>query len=438
MSLVLVARVCVVVALSFPVMVRAQGCQGDTSYQYANRLRDQGAYTDAVAVYEDVLKRHPTCMAAKIEVGFCLLRVGEYEKATAALKEAHQATLMDKDDPEVAAKVRKLIEIQLDSISQLHKQPRQRDETINLHGNNVGQVGSQAQVSAALGVSDNINGGVDFDELTFGPPGATITKKLGDKSKEQEGSWLDLEAAWQSALPLSEKVKGNLHLSASWRDVHGESESDLSTVRGVAELRPLNVSQAFEPRVVLSGGSFILDNKEYRNDLAIGGRVSHKVANHKVTLGYQFADHNYRTVSDLDGRYHRLSLSVPVISEKGSKKIRVGFDLGYQWPETVERLGDYRETSVRLRGGFEPIANHSVSASYGVSRQQDTEPYNEEFFNDAKRNIEQKVLDIGWAVELDKKLSLEANLQHRNRSSDIPLFEHDATDLVAGIRWQLD
>lgn len=428
---------CMTAACLVPV-AWGQSCQEDENYQYAGQLKGQGACTDAIAVYDDVLQRYPTCMAAKIEVGLCLVEMGEYEKAEKILTEVREVSLLDSYDIEGAAKVRELLDIQLVEISRMQKRSIMSDKSITLHGSS-NQDDSRLQFSASMGGSDNINGGLDLDELTFGPPGATVTKKLGDKTKKQKGSWVDLETAWQSdSLQVVDSVNGRAYVMATWRDVHGSSDTDLGTVRGVVELRPVDVISSLEPKIVLSGGSFILDSQDYRDDLAVGGRISTSIDDHKLVLGYQFADHNYRTATDLDGRYHRLSLAMPVFSEWGDNKLSLSLDFGYQWPEVAERLGDYQEKSARVRIGGEPAVHHTISASYGISQQQDSAPYNQGFFGDTKRNIEQQLLDIGWAVELDKTLSLEANLQHRRRNSDIPLFEHDATDVTLGLRWQLD
>ncbi len=428
----------------FPVLALATACNSDKDYQYANHLREQEAYTDAVAVYESVLVRDPACMAAKIEMGFCHLNLGNYDQATAALNEARQATLQDNSNPDAANKVRKLIDAQLAQIPQMRNRSRPQDTAIAIQQGGR-TTPANAQFSAGLGFSDNINGGVQFDELTFGQGDATITKTLTEQNKAHEGTWLDLEAAWQHYMQVSEGVDGKWQVMATWRDSHdnsdvvlNEGEFDLGTVRSVLELKPSGTPVPFDPRVVLSGGSFFLGGEEYRDDLAIGGRVSKEIAGRKVTLGYQFADHNYRTIDNTDGRYHRLSLSVPLLPATGSKNLMLGFDLGHQWPESTGRLGDYRETSGKLRLSFEPAPQSAVSASFGVSKQQDAAPYNRDFFGDAKRNVEQQVLDVGWSMEIDKDLTFEANIQHRKRDSAVKLFEHDATDLTVGLRWQLD
>lgn len=420
-----------------PAWLLASTCHEDANYQYANQLREQGAYTDALAVYDSVLVRDPACMAAKIEMGFCYLYLGDYGQASQLLNDARQASLQETDDPEAAANVRALIDAQLEQIPQLRQRARIEGDSIQIQAGSAGKA-PRAQLSVGVGVSDNINGGVQFDELTFGTGDAVITQKLGEQSKAQDGEWLDLEAAWQGDVPVTDEMPGQLYLAASWRDIPGGTESDLGTLRGGLELKPAGILPELNPKVVVSGGSFILDGREYRDDLAVGARISPEIRGHKFTLGYQFAHHNYRTINETDGRYHRLSLALPLLPETGLMKTRLGLDLGYQWPEAAERLGDYYETSAKLRLGVEPVPRLSVSASYGVSQQRDAEPYNPEFFGDAKRNLDQEVLDIGWAMAVSKDLSLEANLQYRQRESEVKLFEHNATDLTAGIRWQLD
>lgn len=441
-------------AVFFPALALASTCHNDKEFLYANQLVDQEAYTDAAAVYESVLARDSSCMAAKIELGFCHIHLGNYDKATRSLQEARQATLQDKDNPDEASKVRQLIDAQLAQIPQMRQRAaQQQDAAINVQPSAVAaDVSPKAQLSVGLGVSDNINGGVQFDELTFGQGAATITQKLSQQSKAHQGTWLDLEVAGQRSVPVPEGLEGNLHVIATWRDAHdldwqdpndpkkrrNESEFDLGTLRGMLELKPAGEPSALDPRVVLSGGSFFLDNAEYRDDLAIGGRISQTIADRNVTLGYQFADHNYRTIENTDGRYHRLSLAVPLMSSTGSKKIKLAFDIGHQWPESTGRLGDYRETSGKLRLSLEPTPQSDLSVSYGISKQQDAAAYNRDVFGDVKRNTEQKALNIGWSKEIEKDVSLEANFQHRKHNSDVKLFEHTATDMTVGLRWQLD
>ena len=435
---------CIGAIALFPALVNASSCSSDKNFVYANQLVEQEAYTDAVAVYETVLKHDPVCMAAKLELGFCHIHLGNYTKATQVLQEVRRVTLLDKESPE-AAKIRQLIDTQLAQIPQLREGEQQRADNVMLIQKATRNASPQAQLSVGLGLSDNINGGVQFDELTFGQGDASITSKLGEENKAHHGTWFDLEVAGQRRVPTPEGLEGNLHVIATWRDARDADESsvnngefDLGTLRGMLEVKPSGEPSTLDPRLVLSGGGFFLDSAGYRDDMAVGGRISQDVADRKVTLGYQFADHNYRSIDNTDGRYHRASLAIPLIPETGEKKVRVNVDFGYQWPESTDRLGDYRETSGKLRLSLEPMPQSELSLSYSISKQQDAAAYNREFFGEAKRNIEQRALNIGWSMAVEKDLSLEANLQRRRRYSDVKLFEHTATDLTVGFRWELN
>ncbi|WML91900.1 tetratricopeptide repeat protein [Thiothrix lacustris] len=426
-----------------PVAGEAASCQNDKYFKYANQLSEQKACADAVAVYESVLVRDPLCMAAKIELGFCYLHLGNYDKATLALQEVREATLLDNHTG--STNVRQVIDAQLAQIPQMRVRAasQQAEKAIVIERHK--QASSpRAKLSVGIGVSDNVNGGVQFDELTFGQGDETITRKLGEKNKAHNGTWLDIEVAGQHRIPAPEGLDANAYMIATWRDAYDadsssvdNSEFDLGTLRGMLEIKPTVDSAALEPRLVLSGGRFFLDSTEYRDDLALGGRISQEIGDRKVTLGYQFADHNYRTIDNTDGRYHRVSIAVPLIQPTGKKKLKMGIDVGHQWPESAARLGEYRETSAKLRLSFEPMPKSDLSVSYGVSKQQDGAVYNPEFFGDAKRNIEQQALNVGWSMAVDNNLGFEVNLQRRRRDSDVKLFEQNATDLTAGFYWQL-
>lgn len=419
----------------------AGSCQQDPEYHYARQLFDTGAFADALVVYSAVLARDPRCMAAKIEMGIAYLQTGHYDLATSLLEEARQATFLDTAQPEGAAIARQLIDAHLASIPHLLSASPQAAETTAI----TSVLSSQPTVpdrhaAIAFGASDNINGGIELDELVLGNGNATFTQALSEESKAQHGTWVDLEAAWQKALPVLSERAGRVHIAASWRDIHGGNKSDLGTVRGVVEFNPVAgaSTETENSRVVLSAGSFVLDGDVYRSDVALGLRVAQVVAGHSVHLGYQFADHHYHTVSATDGRYHRLSTTLPLLEGVGRYQADARLDIDYRWPESAERLGDYTEVAARLRLNMQPSARHSVALSYGVSQQTDADAYNTDFFGQAKRDIQQSVLDVGWALELDKQRSLEANLQHRQRHSAIKLFENQATDVTVGIRWELD
>jgi hypothetical protein len=261
---------------------------------------------------------------------------------------------------------------------------------------------------------------------------------LGEESKAQSGSFLDVEGAYQYDLPASTGMDGSLRLAAAMRDNHRGDDYDLGTLRGGLELKPAAIAASVQPSVVLSAGSFFLGGDHYRQDIALGVQALPFVFDRNLKLSYQLTDSYYKTVADVDSRFHKINLSVPLTSGNSVQKFGVGLDLSYQWPESSERLADYRETSARLRLLMEPIPKHTVSASYGFSQQQDAAAYNTLAFGDKKRNLEQQVLDIGWSWKGGRHMAYEANLLTRNTDSSVKLFENSSVEFAAGVRWELE
>lgn len=416
-----------------PAMGLAASCQQDPDYDYARQLRSQQYYMEARAVLQSVIQRDPACMAGKIDLALTHFSLGEYDQSESLLREVRAAAASIPDADE-AARVLKTIDSHLAEIPQLREQTTFRSARVQVQQK---KPDPPLQVAAAIGVGDNVNGGVHFDSLTFDVGGSTFTKVLGEESKAQPGSFMDLEAAYQHELPPSTELDGTFRLMTAVRDNHMGDDFDLGTLRGGLELRPA-VGENLESAIVLSGGSFFLAGDHYRQDVALGAQILPEAFGRKVKLSYQLTDSDYKTVEDTDSRFHKLNLSVPLLGDKPESKLGLGIDFGYQWPESSERLADYRETSVRLRLVMEPLPKHAVSASYGLSQQHDAAAYNTLAFGDKKRNLEQQVLDVGWSWPVGGRITYEANLLARKTASGVKLFENSSAEATVGGRWELD
>lgn len=409
-------------------------CQQDPYYEYARDLRSQQYYAEAKPVLEGVVARDPYCLGAHLDLALTLFSLGEYDQAETMLGELRSAA-SSIADPLESATVLETIDSHLVSIPQLRQQVQTqfRASAAQVH-----QQEPHLQVAAALGIGDNVNGGVHFDKLTFDIGNSTFTKVLGDDSKAQAGSFMDLEAAYQHKLPPSNELDGTFRLMAAARDNHMGEEYDLGTLRGGLELKPGGLAAGLQPSIVLSGGSFFLGGGHYRQDIAVGVQILPEIADRNAKLSYQLTDSDYKTVGDTDARFHKLNLSVPLTVDQPERHFGVALDLGYQWPESRERLADYSETSARLRLVMMPESGHEISASYGLSQQHDAAAYNPLAFGDKKRNLEQQVLDIGWSHPMGKRMSYEANLLTRKTDSAIKLFENSSVEVLGGVRWELD
>lgn len=417
-----------------PVVGMAASCQQDPEYQYARELRGQQYYAEAKPVLQGVVARDPACMAAHLDLALTLFSLGEYVEAETMLKDIRVAAA-NIADPTEAASVLATIDSHLDSIPPLQAGGQAQFRS---SANQVQQQTPSVQVAAAFGVGDNVNGGVHFDQLTFDIGNSTFTKILGEESKAQSGTFMDIEAAYQRQLPPVSELDGTFRLMAAVRDNHLGEEYDLGTLRGGLELKPGELAADLQPTIVLSGGSFFLGGGHYRQDVAVGVQILPEMVDRDVKLSYQLTDSDYKTVEDTDARFHKLNLSIPFMADSPESWFGMGLDLGYQWPESSERLADYRETSARLRLVMEPVSGHAVSASYGVSQQHDATAYNPLAFGDKKRNLEQQLVDIGWSHPISKHMTYETNLLARKTDSSIKLFENSSVELMTGIRWEID
>ncbi|MEB4592467.1 hypothetical protein VSS37_15895 [Candidatus Thiothrix sp. Deng01] len=370
-------------------------------------------------------------MAGKLDLALTHFSLGEFDESERLLLEV-KAAATTIPDPAEAAKVLETINSHLDKIPQLRKEVTFRSSMQRLQPQ---KPPPKLQVAASVGVGDNVNGGLHFDTLTFGVDNATYV--LAEKAKAHGGSFTDVEAAYQHDLPASTTLDGTFRLMGSLRDNHLGAEYDLGTLRGGLDVRPKGAAAKLDTSIVLSGGSFYLGGGLYRQDMAFGTQILPKMFGRKVKLSYQLTDSDYKTVEDTDSRFHKVNLSVPLTADKPGRKFGVGLDVGYQWPESSERLANYQETSVRLRVALEPRPRHAIAASYGYSQQRDAESY-AAAFGKKKRNLEQQVLDIGWSWPVGNRITYEANFLARKADSSIKLFETSSVEATAGVRWELD
>lgn len=414
--------------VAYPALGFAASCGQDPDYAYGLQLRSQHYFAEAKPVLQGVVQRDPFCMAGKLDLALTHFSLGEFDESEKLLLEV-KAAATTIPDPAEAARVLETINSHLDKIPQLRKEVNFRSSMQRLQPQQ--KRPPKLQVAASVGVGDNVNGGLHFDTLTFGADNTTYV--LAEKAKAHGGSFTDVEAAYHHDLPASIALDG----AASMRDNHLGAEYDVGTLRGSLSMKPKGSPAKLDTSVVLSGGSFYLSGTLYRQDMALGAQVSPKAFGRKVKLSYQLTDSDYKTVEDTDSRFHKVNLSVPLTADKPGRKYGAGLDIGYQWPESSERLANYQETSVRLRLALEPWPRHAISASYGISQQRDAESY-AAAFGKKKRNLEQQVLDIGWSWPVGNRITYEANFLARKADSSIKLFETSSIEATAGVRWELD
>lgn len=293
------------------------------------------------------------------------------------------------------------------------------------------------QVKTGLGWSDNVNRGVDFDELTFGTTSGQVTLPLSEQSKAQEGSWHDAEVVYQNKLPPKIGVDGSFLLGGNWRDYHDNNRLDLGVIAAQASVGLKGLAPVLDPQVVLSGDAISLGGEAYREDVGVGVQLQPKIKGKKLTARYSFNDSNYQKIDSSDGSYHKLKLSVPISMVKQDTRVYV--DAGYQWPNSVDPSLDYREASLKVRLRVKVTPQQAFTSSYAISKQQDQHPYNETLFGDQKRDLQQQEVGIGWEWETpNKRLLYECKLQQRKADAGIKLFEHSATDATVSMRWKMN
>ena len=272
-----------------------------------------------------------------------------------------------------------------------------------------------------------MNNGVSFDEFTFG---SGLVLPLAEQSKAQSGEWQDMEVGYQKLLT----PRAQLSVNAAWRNHFSNDDLDVGVGRAVVVVQP-EVAPTLRPQLVASGGGVYLGGKYYRQDLAVGMQVQPKVGKRQVAMGYQFMDSNYRQLAETDNRVHRLTVNVPL--SPSVAKVKVHMYTSYQWPSSAERLANYTESSLRLRANTALKNAQEVSVSYGITQQRDKNAYNTLIFGDAKRDLHQRVVDIGWSKKARRNMFYEAKVQSRRQTSDVQLFNNSAVDIVAGLRWEL-
>lgn len=394
------------------------------TYQDAITLFDQGAYAEALPLFESVYTKEPYCIGAKLDIAVTYFRLEQYTSARHLLQEILATDGIDEG-----------IRQQCDGFLLIID-----EKTSTPAVSNVGTL-PRLQVSAGLGVSDNVNNGLSFDRLTIGSEDEPLTLLLGDKSKAQSGSWNDVEVALNKTLPVVGAVETQAQLTATWRDSHQNDSLDLAVVRGMVEMKPGDWMNDVELRFVASGGVVRLDDESYRQDSALAAQIQmpNPLLDKKIALSYQLTDSHYTTpkVVDNNSVSQRVGVGIPLPSP--AKPLRLNLDISHQRPVSAERLADYTETSVRFRADYRPPERkYGLSASYRVSQQHDEAVYNEVAFPEKRRDPTQQILNVGWSWQVRPDLTWETRIQAREQNSDIPLFENQAVDLTTGIRWQLD
>lgn len=407
---------------------RAVACGQDVvtaqTYQQAINLFDSGVYAEALPLFERVYAQEPFCIGAKLDIAVTHFRLEQYAPARRLFQEILTT-------PGVAEGIRQQCEGFLLIID---------EKTLIPNTSTLGKL-PRLQVSAGLGVSDNVNNGLRFDRLAIGGGDDPLVLDLGEKSKAHSGSWHDLEVAVNKTLPVLDSLETQAQLTVTWRDSHQNDNLDLAVVRGMVEMKPGDWLSDVEPRFILSGGAVRLDNESYRQDAAVAAQVQipNPLLDKKIALSYQLTDSHYTTpkVVENDGISQRLGMGIPLPSP--AESLRLNLDISHQWPVSAERLADYEETSVRFRANYQPPERkYGLSASYRISQQRDSDVYNEVAFPGKQRDPMQQVVNLGWSWQMKPDLTWEARLQARQQDSAIPLFESQALDLTAGIRWQLD
>lgn len=396
------------------------------TYQQAIRLFERGDYAAALVLFEQVYAQDPTCLGAQMDIAVTLFRLRQWDQARAVF----QAILAT---PGVATGIRQ----QCEGFIRIIDEQKAIPAAVSANADTLPAL----QLALGVGVSDNINNGLRFEQLSIGQSDAPLTLQLGEKSKAQAGSWHDVEIAVNRALPKLEKLEAQGQLSASWRDSHQDDSLDLLVVRGMVEMKPGDWLSQVEPRLVISGGSVILDGEDYRQDAAIATQIQLPAPRNteKIALSYQLTNSHYTSdkVAENDSLSHRLGVGIPLPSPV--ENVSLNADISHQWVADAERLADYQESSLRLRARYQPPQRHyTLSASYRISQQQDATIYNPTAFPEKYRDPTQQILNVGWAWQIQPDLTWEARLQARQQDSTIPLFENSALDLTTGMRWQLD
>lgn len=420
--------------------ISAAGCETARAYLQAQALRAQQRYAQAQDLLQQVVAADPSCMAARLELALVLFSLEDYVEARRLLQSLRMTLLQTEGMAETArATILRTIDSHLDYIEQLTEE--QQASLANAAPLQAAATAEPTlQLALSSGTGDNINGGLKRDTLTFNLENTSITQPLAAQSKAQAGYFIDVETAYRAEPQQYAGMEGTLRVMTALRHNPKANEYDLGVLRGGLELQALNAQEhPLQPTAVLSAGSFILDGSPYRQDATLGFHLAPHLQERQVRISYQLTDSRYNTVQDSDARFHKVNVTLPLWeANREQTAVAVGLDVSHQWPESRERLSDYRENSLRLRGKLTSQSGHSLSASYTHSSQQDAQAYNPLAFGESKRDLRQTLWDVGWSYRLTPELTYEANLQQREAESAIPLFANDATELTVGLRWSLD
>lgn len=413
--------VALLLLLGSPVTAMA-GCEHDPEYNRGVALSRQEKFREAIALWRGVEQRDASCMGVKFEMALAYFKLGEFDKAKPLFLEVKNAR-------GVPLKVARKCEGHLQEIQQI----QQMQDLL--------QAGSQKRKTAffraraGLGLSDNVNGGARFGELTFGHDGFQVTLPLSDKSKAQAGSWHDMAAVYRNVLPSGTGLDGDFQLTGNWCDYHGNNNLNFGVIAAETSVHlGGGIVQTADPHLIVSGSSISLGGNEYRRDVGVGIQLQPKIKGKKLIVRYRFNNSDYRSVDYSDGTYHKLSLTLPVDIVKD--KAQLGVDAAYQWPASTERLLDYREASLKLRLGVAVTPRTTFSTSYGISKQKDNQAYNQAAFGDQKRDLQQQELGVGLGWKAGKHLTYEGRLQTRKADSGVKLFDTSATEATFGVSWQ--
>ena len=437
-------HVSVVLLFIFSRTLHASSCEYDPNYTYAINLRKQQYDLEAVAVLNEVIRKDPACTAARLDLAVAYFSLQDYAQAQTLFVELrNQAETIP--DLQQRTQVLTTIDDHLSRIGQLQTldTPQQINLTPAYKDEHAQKPKQSLQLAVGVGVSDNINNGLTSNTFTFDEgslSGSIWTVK--ESMRAHSGTWHDVDVAWERSLPPVRNINTQAQIKASWRDNHADNEFDMGTLQARLDVKPEGQGQwqeKFEPSVVVSGGTFLLGGEYYRQDIAVGGQIQPTLGKRKLAMGYQFTDSHYQTIEDTDSRFHKVNINLPLLSTP-RKNMDAGLYVGYQWPQTADKFADYTESSARIRLDVRPKENYQVSASYGVVKQQDKDAYNPDLFGNKKRNLRQRIADIGWAWAAggNNKLTYEAKIQAREHNSGIQLFDSTAIDVTAGVSIRLD
>ena len=415
--------------LCLPLPAFACGANNE-NYQTAIKLFKKSQYQAALPYFQSAYRLQPDCSKIQLDLAIDHFKLNAFDASELLLIELISDTTVDQRVQAQAEGMLKKVQVQQALVTQPLSLTAPNNRATAMDVETPQRRKGRWQVATALGSGSNVNNGVSFDQLTFNS-GQTLW--LADQSKAQSGQWLDTEVAYQKALTARTQV----YVSGVFRDHFTDDAFDLGIVRTQLERKLTKAPNPLDPKLIASAGGISLGSHYYLQNVGVGVQVTPQVGNRKVPVSYQAIDSDYKRIAENDSRYHSVNISVPV-TQPTNTKTRVTVDAGYKWPASAERLADYTATSVRVRARHKLRAGQELSSSVGVTQQRDAKPYNTLVFGDAKRDLHQQVIDVGWSKQLDRKRSIEAKLQGRRNTSDVKLFESKAVDVTIGMRWRFD